>query len=403
MSYDLDRPAQRRLKQFLAGIGRVLRHSAQRASFALYAMGLLGEGERKSVEPIAARACGNRVDKVDAMHQSLLHFIGPAKWSDRAVRLEAARYALEAMTVRGPVQSWIIDDTGFLKQGKHSVGVQRQYTGSAGKVANCQLGVSLTVATQTDHIPVDMQLYLPDSWATDAEKRKEAHIPDDVQFQTKPQIALKMVQQAAADGLPLGRVMADCAYGDNAPFREGLRALDLEYAVGIQASTKVYGVNAKDLVHPQPIAVGQWIGQLRPREFHRIGWRDGTKKPLWSHFALRRVIGAADPRQEKMWLVIERSEENKPKLKYYLVTGPRTMKKKQVVGILKERYRTEQMYQETKGGLGLDHYEGRRYPGWNHHISVVLCCYSFIVAERARHFPPSASRAGQAHAQPLAA
>src|SRR5207253_246271 len=127
------------------------------------------------------------------------------------------------------------------------------YTGSAGKVANCQVAVSMTLATKTDHVLADMQLYLPDTWANDPDKRKEAHIPDQVQFQTKPQIALKMLEQAVADKLPLGRVLADCAYGDNAPFRQGVRELGLEYAVAVQATTKVYGVNERDQVHPRPV------------------------------------------------------------------------------------------------------------------------------------------------------
>jgi SRSO17 transposase len=403
VSYTLDPPAQRRLKKYFDSIGQVLRHAAQRASFAMYAMGILGEGERKSVEPMAARACGERVAQVEATHQRLLHFIGPAKWDDRQVRLVATRYALKAMTQRGSVQSAIIDDTGFLKQGTHSVGVKRQYTGSAGKVTNCQVAVSLTLATETDHVPVDMQLYLPDNWANEPDKRKEGHIPDEVQFQTKPQMALKMLQQAVADNLPLGRVLADCAYGDNRLFRQGIRDLGLQYGLAIQASTKVYGVNAGGFVHPRAISVGQWTGQLRRRDYRLLSWRDGTQKQLESHFAFRRVIVPQDPRQEQVWLVTERSTDKVPKYQYYLVTGSSKMKKKEVVRAIKERYRTEQMYQETKGGLGLDHYEGRRYPGWNHHVSVVLCCYSFLIAERVRHFPPSGPRTYQTHAQCLAA
>ena len=153
----------------------------------------------------------------------------------------------------------------------------------------------------------------------------------------------------------------------------------------------------------EPIQAGQWIGRLGRRTFRRLSWRDGTKKQLWSRFAFRRVVVASDPRAEQMWLVIERSEDKAPKLQYHLVTGSQKMTHKEIVKSLKERYRTEQMYQEAKGGLGLDHYEGRSYPGWNHHVSVVLSCYSFIVAERVRHFPPSASRAAQAHPQRLAA
>jgi SRSO17 transposase len=403
VNYSLDPPAQRRLTKYFGTLGQVLRHAAQRASFALYARGILGDGERKSAEPIAARACGDHVEKVEALHQRLLHFLGPAKWRDRPVRLAATRYALEALTRRGPVECTIVDDTGFLKQGTHSVGVKRQYTGSAGKVANCQVAVSLTLATPTDHVLADMQLYLPDTWAHDPDKRKEAHIPHEVGFQTKPQIALRMLQQAKADNLPLGRVLADCAYGDNVMFRHGVRDLDLEYGLAIQATTSVYGVTERDQVHGRPIQVGQWTGHLRRRDFYRLSWRDGTKKQMVSHFAFRRVIAVDDPRQEQMWLVTERTEEKVPKYQYYLVTGSKKMRRKQIIRALKERYRTEQMYQEAKGGLGLDHYEGRGYPGWNHHVTVVLSCYAFIVAERVRHFPPSARRADQAHAQCRAA
>ncbi|ATB51295.1 endonuclease DDE [Corallococcus macrosporus DSM 14697] len=151
--------AVQRLERYFQQIGDVLGEESRRGSFALYAMGLLGEGERKSVEPIAARACPDP-ERVDAMHQRLLHFAVDSRWSDREVRRQAARYALEAMTRRESVEAWIVDDTGFLKQGKHSVGVQRQYTGSAGKVANCQIGVSLSVATRTEHLPLDFELYL---------------------------------------------------------------------------------------------------------------------------------------------------------------------------------------------------------------------------------------------------
>ncbi|WP_164015224.1 transposase, partial [Pyxidicoccus trucidator] len=173
--------AVQRLERYFQRIGDVLGEESRRGSFALYAMGLLGDGERKSVEPIAARACPDP-GRVDAMHQRLLHFAVDSKWSDRDVRRAAAQYALEAMTQREPVEAWIVDDTGFLKQGKHSVGVQRQYTGSAGKITNCQIGVSLSVATRTEHLPLDFELYLPEGWTNDAARRREARIPAEVPF-----------------------------------------------------------------------------------------------------------------------------------------------------------------------------------------------------------------------------
>ena len=211
-----------RLEQYFQRIGEVLGEESRRGSFALYAMGLLGDGERKSVEPLAARACPDP-KRVEAMHQRLLHFAVDSKWSDRQVRRVAAQYALEEMTRREPVEVWMVDDTGFLKQGKHSVGVQRQYTGSAGKVANCQIGVSLRVATRTEHLPLDFELYLPECWANDAARRREARIPADVPFKTKPQLALQMIDRAVEDGVPPGVVLADTAYGSCSQFRARLR------------------------------------------------------------------------------------------------------------------------------------------------------------------------------------
>src|SRR3954454_10180355 len=155
MSYELDQAATRRLQDYFEQIGEILGDRRRRASFAMYAMGILGEGERKSAEPIAARACADP-ERARAMHEKLLHFVEQSRWDDRAVRLESARYALEALGKREPITTWIIDDTGFLKQGTHSVGVQRQYTGSAGKITNCQIGVSLSIATCTEHAPIDL-------------------------------------------------------------------------------------------------------------------------------------------------------------------------------------------------------------------------------------------------------
>ena len=164
---DLTDAGKARLEDYLERVGEVLGDARRRASFATYALGLLSDVERKSVEPIAARAAANE-KVVDALHQRLLHFITDSTWDDRTVRLFAARYALEAMPANEDVEAWILDDTGFLKQGKHSVGVQRQYTGSAGKVTNCQVGVSLTIATHSDHLPADFELYLPKRWTDDA-------------------------------------------------------------------------------------------------------------------------------------------------------------------------------------------------------------------------------------------
>lgn len=408
----LDVPAgEQRLKSYLDRIGKVLRRDERRASFATYALGILGDGERKSVEPIAARACADPA-RTDAVHQRLLHFMVDSRWSDRDARREAASYALEAMTARDPVEVWIVDDTGFLKQGIHSVGVQRQYTGSAGKIANCQIGTSLTVATRTEQLPIDFALYLPKSWLDDDERREEARIPWDTQFATKPELGLQLIRRALDDHVPPGVVLADKAYGASEEFRDGLRAVGLHYAVGIDPKTKVMVYDKRGRRRSDRVSVKELALRIESRGgFRRTTWRQGTRGPLSARFVLRRVVWAGKPGKdnraiegrEPVWLLVEwRDGESEPS-NYFFCSLPHQMTRKQLVRLVMQRWRTERAYEDLKGELGLDHYEGRRFPGWHHHVSVVLCCYAFIVAERARHFPPSARRRVEAVSQPLAA
>jgi SRSO17 transposase len=401
----MDAGGVQRLEEYFRRIGDILGEESRRSSFAIYAMGLLGEGERKSIEPIAARACPDP-SKTDAMHQRLLHFAVDSRWSDREVRQEAARYALGAMTQREPVEVWIVDDTGFLKQGKHSVGVQRQYTGSAGKITNCQLGVSLSIATRTEHLPIDFELYLPESWANDSARRLEARIPEDVAFMTKPQLALQMIGRAVEDGVPKGVVLADSAYGTSSDFRAQVRSLGLHYAVGVEPQTTISLLDNEGRPHGEAVSVKELALSIHERGgFRRCTWRSGTREELWAGFALRRVVAAGVPKgqQEPLWLLIEWREGEPEPANYFLVSVPGRITKKQLIRLVMQRWRTERVYEDLKGELGLDHYEGRRFPGWHHHVSVALCCYAFIIAERVRHFPPSARGADETHAQPLQA
>ncbi len=391
--------ATQRLQEFFDSIGRILGNKCRRQSFATYAMGLLGDGERKSIEPIAARACAEP-KRADAMHQRLLHFASDAVWDDRAVRREAMDYVLESMTAREEVEAWIVDDTGFLKQGSHSVGVQRQYTGSAGKITNCQVGVSLSVATRTEHAPIDFELYLPTSWTNDAARRKEARIPEHVQFQTKPQLALNMIRRAVAHGVSPGVVLGDSAYGSSREFREGVRAEGLHYAVGVDAKTSVWRLDKHAHPRGEAVSVKDLAVQLHQRkEFRRCTWRKGTNEDLTARFAMRRVVPAYDhhtstaegqaSRREHLWLLIE-WRDGEPEPANYFLTSVSLRTKKELVRLEMQRWRTERVYEDLKGELGIDHFEGRRFSGWNHHVSVALCCYAFIVAERVRRFPPSA-------------
>jgi len=396
MDIQLDRDGQKRLVDFFAALGRILKHKRCIASFAIYALGLLSDGERKSVEPIAARIYPDP-ERCSSLHQRLLHMLNDSPWKDHAIRRYATQYALSALPKDDPILSWILDDTGFPKSGAHSVGVQRQYTGTLGKVTNCQVGPSLTLATATTHLPVDFELYLPKSWLEDPKLRKKARIPSDVVFRTKPELGLQMIRRAVEDGLPRGIVLADSAYGNSSQFRKQLHEMGLHYAVAIDPQTKVFRLDCPEPVRDIAMDVKtlSWAFSVKPKRFRRLTWRQGTKQPLQARFVFCRVIPAHDdgtPLKERVpvWLIIEWVDGESRPTKFYLAHVPKEMSKQEIVRRLKERWRTERVYEDLKGELGLDHFEGRRYPGWHHHISIVLCCNAFVVSERARRFPPCA-------------
>jgi SRSO17 transposase len=416
MAFADDDAMERRLGEYLNGrIGQHLSRREQKESFALYALGILGEGERKSVEPIAARAIGG-VDEGDEAagaacertQARLLNFLRLSPWDDRSVRREAARYVIEALEKQEPVTTWIIDDTGFPKQGKHSVGVQRQYSGTLGKVGNCQVGVSLTIATRHEHVPIDFALYLPESWTGDVVRREKARVPDGLVFKTKIDLALDLITRAVEDKIPGGIVLVDAAYGGSSAFRNTVRMFGLDLGVAVTASAKVWALDKIDRRQGDPVTVQQLGVDLGERAFRRLTWRDGPGGKLHSRFAFRRVKTANDDGsdagdREPMWLVMEWPEGEPKPTKFVLTTLPRRMTKKEIVRIVKERWRTERAYEELKGELGLDHFEGRSFPGWHHHITVVLSCYAFLVSERVRRFPPSARGKDRAHSISVAA
>jgi SRSO17 transposase len=380
-----------RFDAYLEGLGGTLRDKRQRASFALYALGLLSDGERKSLEPIAARACGDP-ERTHAVHERLIHFLAASPWQDEPVRQYAAKHAVEAMQTQGPIRTWILDDTGFIKQGKHSPGVQRQYSGSAGKRTNCQIGVSLVLATDHAHVATDFRLYIPESWAEDRERCRRAHIPDEVGYEPKWALALNMVESAVQAGLPKGVVLADADYGTKTVFRDTLHALGLQYALGVQGAGKLRMVGDKE-------ALGERVsiedaGRSLRRKLRNVTWREGTKATLQSRFARVRVVVDRDDglAREPEWLLIEWPKGEAAPTKFVLSTLPASISCKQMVRTVKSRWRIERSYEDLKGELGLDHYEGRSFVGWHHHVSVVLACYAFLVAENVRSFPPSARK-----------
>ncbi len=394
MDYEMGEDGAARAASYFAKLGAHLPKSAHRASFATYAFGILADGERKSVEPIAARAAGDP-DQTERLHDRLLHFVRETSWSDRDVRREATRYVVDVLGSREPVTTWVIDDTGMLKQGRHSPGVQRQYTGSAGKIANCQIAVTLSVATRTEQVPIDCALYLPESWTGDPVRRKRARIPETITFKTKVDLALDLISNAVDDKVPGEVVLADSFYGRSHVFREAVRMYGLDYAVATDADTRVWLLDAAGRRRGDAIAVKQLGLQAGRPPFRRVTWRDGVRGKLASNFIFRRVKVAYDDgsepqTREPVWLVIEWPDGERQPTKFFVTTLRSRMSKKQIVRIIKERWKTERVYEELKGELGFDHYEGRSFVGWHHHVSVVLCCYAFVVAERVRAFSPSA-------------
>jgi SRSO17 transposase len=408
MAYEADSGLEGRLAGFLSGtIGQHLDRREQRESFAMYARGIVGDGERKSVEPIAARATGDAAS-CERVQARLLNFLRESPWDDHCVRREAARYVLGALQEQEPVSTWIIDDTGFPKQGRHSVGVQRQYSGTLGKVGNCQIGVSLTVATRHEHVPIDFALYMPQSWTEDPVRRGKARVPTDLTFKSKPDLAIDLITRALEDDIPGEIVLADAAFGNSSDFRNTVRIFGLDFGVAIQGSTKVWSLDARGHHRSAAIAAQELGIQLGRRAFRKLTWRKGTVAKMSSRFAFRRVKVAHDDGtdagdREPLWLLMEWSEADAKPTKCILTTLPRRMSKKEIVRIVKERWRTERAYEELKGELGLDHFEGRSFPGWHHHVSVVLCCYAFLVSERVRHFPPSTRRSRRSHPVAVAA
>ena len=405
-------PQERRFAAYVEGLAIAAGHEDRQAPLKSYCKGLLLPGERKSIEPMAARL---ESENVQPMRQSLHHLVAKAPWSDEVVLEQVRNCVLPAMQKHGPVVAWIVDDTGFPKKGKHSVGVTRQYCGQVGKQENCRVAVSLSVATWSSSLPVAYRLYLPREWAEDAEKRKRTEVPEEVEFRTKPDIALDQIRAAVAANLHRGVVLADAAYGINTGFREELTQLGLQYAVGVQSSMTVWEPGKQPLpaksrgkmgrpprllqrtTDHQPVSVKQLAMSLPSAAFREVTWREGTDRKLRSRFAAVRVRPAhrdywkAAPHVEE-WLLIEWPRGDAEPSKYWMSTLSPDTSIKALVKMAKHRWIIERDYEELKQELGLGHFEGRNWRGFHHHATLCIAAYGFLVAERNR-FSPSA-RAG---------
>ena len=388
-----------------ATLGHRDRHEPLRA----YVTGLCLPGDRKSIEPMAARVDPRHVR---SRHQSMHHFIAEAPWDPAAMLQVAREWVLGPMVRHGPVAAWIVDDTAFPKKGHHSVGVARQYCGVLGKQENCQVAVSVSVANDAISLPMAYQLYLPESWARDRRRRRAVGVPDPVPFQPKWQIALGQIRRLQAEGLPAAPVVADAGYGDTTEFRDALTTAAIPYAVGVKGDTTVWRpgdapwppqrwggrgrppTRVRRTATHRPVQLKTLAAELPPAAWRRVTWREGTRGAMRSRFARVRVRPAhrdenrSVPRPEE-WLLIEWPAGEPEPTKYWLATLPETTPIAALVRLAKLRWRIERDYQELKDELGLDHFEGRGWRGFHHHGALCIAAYAFLAAERARLSPPA--------------
>ena len=396
--------------QYVAHLSEGLGHADRHAGLSGYCTGLMLPLSRKSVEPMAAR-----VDPLhaSARHQALHHFVAKSEWSDTTVMAGVRDWVMPTLGLDSGCY-WIIDDTGFPKKGKQSVGVARQYCGQLGKQDNCQVAVSLSLASAQGSIPIAYQLYLPKDWAADPVRRKAGGVPEDIAFATKPEIALAQMRQAVAAGVPMGVMLADAGYGDETAFRDGITALGMLYAVGIRPATTVWAPGTAPLppkawagraIRPtrlrrepgnEPVAVKALAMALAEQAWRTVTWREGTNTELSSRFAGVRVRCAhrdylgTEMRAEE-WLLIEWPEGQTEPTKYFLTTAPDEATLEQMVFVTKMRWRIERDYQDLKQDFGLGHYEGRGWRGFHHHATLSIAAYGFLMAQRLKAASSDAS------------
>jgi SRSO17 transposase len=385
--------SSQRFSAFLDEIASVIGHAARVGPMRDYCTGLLLSGERKSVEPIAAATAPA---EASAQHQSLLHFLAKGEWSDAAVLGKVRDLVLPRIEQHGMIEAWVVDDTGFPKYGQHSVGVSHQYCGQVGKQTNCQIAVSLSLANHHASLPVAYQLYLPEKWASDPERRKKTGIPADIEFTTKPKMALRQIEWACEMGLPRGVVLMDAGYGHDISLRKRLTELELTYSVGIRGKTLVIATTLKAGTAAEPMNASELAKTLPKRGWRTITWRDGTNTPLSSRFQRVRVRAtgdgttAADPAE---WLLVEWPEGEKEPTKFWLSTLAETMTIDRMIDLTMMRWRIERDYHELKQEVGLGHFEGRGWRGFHHHATMCIAAYGFLVSERGA-FPPRRTRSG---------
>ncbi|HUC78031.1 MAG TPA: IS701 family transposase [Vicinamibacterales bacterium] len=360
-----------RLGQFLDRFAGCFGRQAQREGASRYIQGLLNDSERKSMQPMEARL----PESDPASYQRLQHFITHSPWPTTKVW---ARLRAELPIRTGLL---LVDETSFPKHGDQSVAVARQYCGALGKIANCQVAVSTGLLTEQQVWPTTMELYLPEEWAADADRRARAEIPRRLTFRPKWRIALTHVRQVRAAGLQLTGVLADAAYGNVHAFRTALDRMGLRYAVGVALRLTVQVTGAR-----RRQAIGRLLTRMPRRAWCRVTWAQGTKGPLVARFAAVRV--RPTPRGPECWLLAERPLTGRGARKAYLLNLPASASLQALVRLARGRWPIEQHYREFKDDLGLDHFEGRSYHSWNHHAVIAALTCTFLQGERRRGTTP---------------
>lgn len=387
-----------RLDAFAAEMfdGALVRAEQRRWS-GVYLRGLMLDGKRKSIEPIAARL-------EDGDEQGLQQFVNQSPWDERVVRSNLAR----AMCAEIEPEAWIVDDTGFVKKGRFSIGVTRQYSGTLGRVDNCQVGVSINAACDAASCPLDWRIFLPEAWDEDLERRGKAHVPDDVRHREKWRLALDMIDELGAWGLVAPLIAADAGYGEITAFRQGLDDREIPYVVQVKSTTSAYPERAR---RERPAYQGMGrpptaryrterssLKELALRAGKRaakgVTWREGSRGRMHSRFLalrvrpanreLRAAATAVNAALPVRWLLAEWPSDADAPTDYWLSSLPPDTDLRTLVRLAKLRWRIEHDYRELKDALGLDHFEGRSYRGWHHHVTCVSVAHAFLTLERRR-------------------
>ena len=389
-----------RLTGFVEGVVERMPLRRQRENALLYVRGLIEQGGRKSLQPTLFR-----LEETPARYESMQQFLADSPW-DPALLVRACA---ERVAPGLGVVAWVVDDTGIAKDGRHSPGVKRQYSGTLGKIGNCQITVSVHAVGERGTLPLGWQLYLPEEWCDDRPRRRKAKIPDDVVFETKPRLAAALVEQATSWQLPTAPVLADCAYGDNTQFRTCLHRLGLDYVVAVSSQLASFGPETSFAVPERAGATG------RPRRVLRAERKPESVKALaerlpataWqslccrttpagdqvaSRFAFVRVVATHPVTQDREpprweWLIVEWPEDEEAPTDYWLSNLPDDESRERLARLARLRWAIELDYRQLKGELGLDHYEGRSYRGFHHHAALVTCAHAFLTEERLR--PPA--------------